>query len=600
MLGPMGSYVVISNGDVESPSCGISLDNLVVRPIVPNEENNWNKLMAAHHYLGFQTLMGHSLKYVAILDGQWVGLIGWGAAALKTTSRDQWIGWSPEQKMKRLKYVVNNQRFLILPGIQIKNLASKILALNTKRLSADWQAAFGYPVLMAETFVDHQLFEGTCYKAAGWMILGKTRGYGRKAGKYCYHGEVKKVLVKPLVRKVRKHLTAMILPPAIENGNEPPVDLNKVLPGREKELLDYLDHIPDPRHARGIRHSFTSVLAMAACGILSGKHDYIEIAEWVASLTPDILKRLGSRRDPNTGTYTPPSEPTIRRTLQAVDGNQVDYWMHRWIISNVDSDATGIAIDGKALKGSKHYRDGKPVHLVAAFLQKQAITIAQTEVEAKTNEINAIRPLLEHLDIEGKVITADALHCQVKHAHYIVDEKKAHYIFQVKQNQPMLFDAIRNIPLELYSQPFVTTETGHGRHEERSVRTTAEIVGKTDFPHVAQVVRVERTVKKVKTGEVSHDISFYITSLPPQEADDSKLGGLIRGHWGIENKLHWIRDVICGEDDSKIGKGSGPRVLASLINLAISLFRLAKKKCMSKEFRRCGLYTEVALSYIGL
>jgi len=568
--------------------------------------------MADHHYLGFHTLMGHSLKYVAILDGQWVGLIGWGAAALKTTSRDQWIGWSPEQKMKRLKYVVNNQRFLILPGIQIKNLASKILALNTKRLSADWRAAFGYPVLLAETFVDEQLFEGTCYKAAGWRILGKTSGYGRKAGKYSYHGEAKKVLVKPLVRKVRKHLTSMILPPAIENGNEPPVDLNKVLPGQEKELLDYLGHIPDPRHARGIRHPFTSVLAMAACGILSGKHDYIEIAEWVASLTPDILKRLGARRDPHTGGYTPPSEPTIRRTLQAVDGNQVDYWIHRWIISNVDSSATGIAIDGKALKGSKHYRDGKPVHLVAAFLQKQAITIAQTQVEAKTNEINALRPLLEHVDIVGKVITADALHCQVKHAYYIVDEKKADYIFQVKQNQPTIFDAINAIPLSKYSKETLTKGKGHGRIEERSVRTTTEDIEKIDFPHVAQTIRVERTVTKIKTGVVSHEISFYITSLSPQEAQEtqeaqeaqeannSRLGNFIRGHWSIENKLHWIRDVICGEDDSKIGKGSGPRVLASFINLALALFRLAKKKCMSKEFRRCGLYTEVTLSYIGV
>jgi predicted transposase YbfD/YdcC len=135
------------------------------------------------------------------------------------------------------------------------------------------------------------------------------------------------------------------------------------------------------------------------------------------------------------------------------------------------------------------------------------------------------------------------------------------------------------------------------------VRTTTENIENINFPYVAQIIRVERTVTKIKTGEVSHEISFYITSLlykGTQEANNLRLGGLIRGHWGIENKLHWIRDVICGEDDSKIGKGSGPRVLASFTNLALALFRLAKKKCISKEFRRCNLYPEASLSYLGL
>lgn len=116
----------------------ISLDSLVVRPITPEEENDWNNLMVEHHYLGFHNLTGKTLKYIALLEGQWVALIGWGSAVLKSRHREKWVGWSQEQKAQRLKFIVNNQRFLILPGIQIENLASKILALNIRRLPSDW------------------------------------------------------------------------------------------------------------------------------------------------------------------------------------------------------------------------------------------------------------------------------------------------------------------------------------------------------------------------------------------------------------------------------------------------------------------------------
>ena len=147
---------------------GASLKDLIVRPITPGEENDWNTLMAKHHYLGFRCLSGRRLKYVALLDGRWVALIGWGAAALKCSPRDRWINWSEERKYERLQYITNNQRFLILPGVSIKNLASRALALNIKRLSADWETVYGHPILMVETFVDHSRFKGTCYRAAGW------------------------------------------------------------------------------------------------------------------------------------------------------------------------------------------------------------------------------------------------------------------------------------------------------------------------------------------------------------------------------------------------------------------------------------------------
>lgn len=119
--------------------------------------------MDEHHYLGFRQLVGESMKYVAELNGQWVALLGCGTAAFKCGPRDEWIGWSREQQWHRLIFVTNNSRFLILPGVRIPNLASKILAMNLKRLSADWKVVFGHPIVIAETFVEHTRFAGTCY-----------------------------------------------------------------------------------------------------------------------------------------------------------------------------------------------------------------------------------------------------------------------------------------------------------------------------------------------------------------------------------------------------------------------------------------------------
>jgi hypothetical protein len=134
--------------------------------------------MKEHHYLGFKHLVGESIRYAALLDDSWVGLLGFCSGTFTSASRDQWIGWSIPQRLQRLKYIVNNSRFLILPGIQVPNLASKILALAFKRISQDWQEKYSHPVLLAETFVDHTLFRGSCYCGAGFIPWVKTRAFG--------------------------------------------------------------------------------------------------------------------------------------------------------------------------------------------------------------------------------------------------------------------------------------------------------------------------------------------------------------------------------------------------------------------------------------
>jgi hypothetical protein len=142
------------------------LNGVKVRLVSRTELGLWEHLMCEHHYLGFNGLVGESLRYVAVYKDRWVALLAWAAAALSCKVRDRWVGWPAYLKWQRLPLLANNCRFLILPHARVPNLASRILALNIKRLAHDWQSAYGHPIWLVETFVDPRFFPGTCYKAS--------------------------------------------------------------------------------------------------------------------------------------------------------------------------------------------------------------------------------------------------------------------------------------------------------------------------------------------------------------------------------------------------------------------------------------------------
>jgi hypothetical protein len=151
------------------PTSAVDVSRVRVRLIGADERREWDRLMRAHHYLGLTALVGRSLRYVAEVDVLWLALVGWASAALKCASRDRWIGWSPTLQWQRLNLIANNNRFLLLPGERVPNLASRILGLTLARLSADRQAVHGHRLLLAETFIDPSRFRGTCYRAANWI-----------------------------------------------------------------------------------------------------------------------------------------------------------------------------------------------------------------------------------------------------------------------------------------------------------------------------------------------------------------------------------------------------------------------------------------------
>jgi hypothetical protein len=257
-----------------------------------------------------------------------VALLGWCSAAFKSSHRDKWIGWSKAQQLRRLRYIANNSRFLILPGIRIKNLASRTLALNLRRLSSDWIAAYDHPILLAETFIDHTRFTGACYRAAGFVPLGETLGFGRNNGKYYIHGQAKTIMVRPLRRKAREHLSAPFEGPALLGRSRPLVDLNRLATFGPGGLTERLASLKDPRFARGVRHS--RALAVIACACLSGARSYLDLGRFSASLPQDLLHRLGRRIAETTRYRVPPSEPTLRRALgyTTFAGAQVRYLVH--------------------------------------------------------------------------------------------------------------------------------------------------------------------------------------------------------------------------------------------------------------------------------
>ena len=196
--------IALTGLDVRDPDA--DLGRLQVRPIAPEERTGWRLYMGRYHYLGDRPIVGEHLLYAALLDGELVALLGWASAALRAPLREEYVGWDEATKRQRLHLIANNIRFLILPWVRVRHLASKVLAMNLRRLSADWQQVWKHPVHLAETFVDTARFRGTCYRAANWLELGQTAGRTKRGNNYLHEGSKKALFVYPLRRDATRRL----------------------------------------------------------------------------------------------------------------------------------------------------------------------------------------------------------------------------------------------------------------------------------------------------------------------------------------------------------------------------------------------------------
>ena len=231
------------------------------------------------------------------------------------------------------------------------------------------------------------------------------------------------------------------------------------------------------------------------------------------------------------------------------------------------------------------------------------LTLAQQAVDDKTNEIKAIETILEEIVLTGRVLTMDALLTQRQVAQTIVD-KGGDYVMIAKANQPKLKEEIElvfTLPPAGDRQEYIrTVDTGHGRIETRNLTTSEALVGYSDWPGMSQVFEVRRQVIEKKTGNERVEVVYGITSLSPEQADPSRLLELVRGHWGIENRSHWVRDVTFDEDRSQVRSGNIPQLMASLRNTAIGLLRKAGYTNIAQACRKMAAQPANALALVGI
>lgn len=423
------------------------LRNVTVRLLADNEVGQFNFYLEREHYLESSRLAGQSLRYVAEIEGQWVALLTFSAPALHLKAREREIGWSPRQRSRRLGFVVNSSRFLVLPERQrYPNLASRVLGLVLRRLSADWQEKWGHPVLVVESFVDESQYRGTCYRACGFQAAGATKGFKRASRDfYEEHGQPKQLYLRQLrpnaYRKLRQARWPKELA-VLEADVAGPCPFQA--PALES-LLDRFSALRDSRYGHGLRHTQRFVLACAAVCTLMGACGYRAFENTCKKFTQRQLRALGARPDEEDGRYYPPSDSTFQRVINKIEAPRLASIIGDWLAEQEIGALAQLAVDGKVLRGSGRH-DGKPVQLLSAVTHHLRLSLDQIAIEEKSNEIPALKPLLKKLDLPpGVLITADAMHCQQESARFITQDIGGDYLFGLKGNQSGILDKARRL-----------------------------------------------------------------------------------------------------------------------------------------------------------
>ena len=419
------------------------LDGLQVRLLEPDELPRAQQLLDEHHYLGGLKPVGERLHY-ALTDapGDWLGVLVFCAAARRLRPRDQWIGWSEEQRRRRLPLVVSNTRFLLLPDQTVPNLASKSLRLVLARLSADWQARYSHPVLLVETFVDPERFAGTLYTASGWTELGPTDGCGRHARDfYVRHDQPKRLFCRELVQNARRSLQAEHLRPALAAVEQKTPPRPTQTAPELKSLCDHFKAVPDYRVRIGF-YPLWSLLAIVACAHLAdAPRGQKDLAAFARRLSQRQRAALGIRRESRTGKHPTPSQPTFCRLYARVDALEIERAVlafQRQVRGAPPPDEL-IVLDGKE---PGHTRGQ---HILTAISVPGQHYLGSEMVADKSNEIPAARVLFPRLDLDGKMVSLDALHTQADTARALVLEHGADYLFTVKGNQPTVRENIERL-----------------------------------------------------------------------------------------------------------------------------------------------------------
>lgn len=375
-----------------------------------------------------------------------------------------------------------------------------------------------------------------------------------------------------------------------------------------RHLLDILAEVPDFRNNRGKRHPLSAILGLAVIAMMSGCRSYAAIAHWGRTYHKNLAKALGFRH-PKT-----PCTSTLHYVFKDIDATALENALTQWAIGVLEdlpreTQRQAIAIDGKTLCGSDK-QGATLTHLLSVVSHQLGITLTQQPVDAKTNEIPVASQILQALDISGKIVTTDALLTQ-KTFCQTVCEKNADYLLPVKANQKQTYQDIKHLfksetpqnrhtdrhaynrlafeilhqEADADTQTCSCVEKAHGFITTRTLTTSTLLNTYLQWPGLAQVYEYRSQRKHTRTGKITHQTQYGITSLTPQQASAERLLALRRGHWTIENLSHRTRDVIFGEDASQVRSGNIPHVMATLRNTVLTLLRISGHTQIAKALR---------------
>jgi hypothetical protein len=428
---------------VGKSTVGVALAEVQAQLLITSTDKaRAHRLLTKHHYLGDVHAVGEQLFY-ALTDGRgdWLGVLVFCAASRRLRARDGWIGWSEEQRRRRLPLVVNNCRFLLLAHKTFPNLGSRSLRLTLDRLSADWQARYGHPVVLVETFVDPEQFCGTVYSANGWQELGATDGFGRvRRDFYVQHNKPKRLFARELCPKARRSLAADKLKAslAVVETKSPPRSTQS--PTQIRSLVQYLKCLPDYRKRIGF-YPLWSLVAICVlahlCGAPRGQKD---LAKFAKGLSKAQRRALGIRPQADRN-YPAPSQPTFCRLMEHIDDDALER-----IFLQVQEQIRGPAPpDELIVLDGKQPRQGGGHSVLTAVTVPSQHYLGSAMVDQKTNEIPVARELFKKLDLDGRKVSLDALHTQDQTARQLVLEHGADFLLTVKDNQPTLRANIEKI-----------------------------------------------------------------------------------------------------------------------------------------------------------
>ena len=371
-------------------------------------------------------------------------------------------------------------------------------------------------------------------------------------------------------------------------------------------LYAYLLRIHDQRKRRGIRYTLVSILVVLILAKLCGLDKPYEIADWAQNRGEFLVGALRLKR------ARLPHHSTYRRILDTVlDWDEFERLMSDFIqqCPQVGQEVV-IAIDGKTLRGTITREDPFGLHLLAAYLPGEGIVLLQMEVEKeKENEIVVAPQLLKSLDLRQKVVVADALHAQ-RSLSLQITQAGGDFVWIIKDNQPTTRQAIELLftpqppPVAGEGRPPLdfkqarTVDKGHGRLEERTLTVSSLLNDYLDWPGVAQVFKLERRFTNLATGEVEQDVRYGLTSLSSSQASPERLMKIVRSEWGIENGLHYRRDVTFHEDATRMTRKTAGRVMASINNLICNLLAIQGLRNFAQARRYFDARPEQALAII--